>query len=91
MLVHIRYIHSSRSGREIPLHLKHHIVRGAMTHDPQKPRRNRDQQLPTRKGDTIEPATKPERSQGERDRNAPLPEEETYERESEKRTPSDQR
>lgn len=53
-----------------------------MTKDPQPPR-NRDQHVPPRKGDTIEPTTPPERSQGEHKRNAPLPEEETYERESE--------
>jgi hypothetical protein len=54
-----------------------------MTKDPQPPR-NRDKDVPPRKGDTIEPTTPPERSQGDRKRNAPLPEEETYERESEK-------
>jgi hypothetical protein len=69
-------------------HLEHHIIRGdAMTQDPQKPPRNRDQDLPARKGDTMEPITTPERSQGDRERNAPLPEEETYERESGKQTP----
>jgi hypothetical protein len=57
-----------------------------MTKDPQPPR-NRDQDLPPRKGDAIEPTTTPERSQDKPERNAPLPEEETYERESEKRTP----
>lgn len=50
-----------------------------------KPPRNRDKDIPPRKGESIEsPATPergPERGKGERDRNAPLPEEETYERE----------
>lgn len=61
-----------------------------MTRDTKKPTRNRDQELPPRKGDTIgapEPITTPEHGHGdrERDRNAPLPEEETYEREAGKR------
>lgn len=51
-----------------------------MTRDTQKPPRNRDQELPPRKGDSIEHTTPPERGQGEGERNAPLPEEETYER-----------
>lgn len=50
-----------------------------MTRDTQKPPRNRVQELPPRKGDSIEHTTPPERGQGERERNAPLPEEETYE------------
>jgi hypothetical protein len=50
-----------------------------------KPPRNREQDIPPRKGESIE-STVPERGQGEGDRNAPLPEEETYERE-----PRDQR
>ena len=48
--------------------------------------RNRDQDIPPRKGESIE-ATPPERGKGDRDpnaplpdRNAPLPEEESYER-----------
>jgi hypothetical protein len=52
-----------------------------MAMDPQKPPRNRDQEQPPRKGDTIEPTTPVERGQEERERRAPLPEEETYERE----------
>jgi len=50
-----------------------------MTRDTQKPPRNRDQELPPRKRDSIEHTTPPERGQGERERNAALPEEETYE------------
>ena len=61
-----------------------------MTEDPQPPT-NRDQDLPPRKGDTIEPTTTPERSQGKRERNAPLPEEETYERDSENGRRTDKR
>jgi hypothetical protein len=49
--------------------------------DPQKPPRNRDQEQPPRKGDTIEPTIPAEREGDKRERNAPLPEEETYERE----------
>jgi hypothetical protein len=52
-----------------------------MAMDPQKPPRNRDLEQPPRKGDTIEPTTPAERGQDERERRAPLPEEETYERE----------
>ena len=51
-----------------------------MIRDPQKPPRNRDQELPPRKDDSIEHTTPPERGHGEREQNAPLPEEETYER-----------
>jgi hypothetical protein len=51
-----------------------------MTRGPHKPSRNQDQELPPRKGDSIEPAPPPERGHGDRERNAPLPEEETYER-----------
>ena len=58
-----------------------------MKQDFEKPPRNRDQDLPARKGDTIEPRAMPEQSPSKRERNAPLPEEETYERESEERTP----
>jgi hypothetical protein len=64
---------------------EHRMIGDAMTKDPQPPR-NRDQDLPPRKGDTIEPTTTPERSQYKRERDAPLPEEETYERESGRRT-----
>ena len=45
-----------------------------------KPPRNRDQELPPRKGETIEP-TVPEGEGQKRERSGPLPEEETYERE----------
>ena len=62
-----------------------------MTRDPQKPPRNRDQELPPRKGDSIEHTTPPERGQDERERNAPLPEEETYERGTGNRRRGDQR
>jgi hypothetical protein len=43
--------------------------------------RNRDQDLPPRKGDSIESTVPPERGKGERDRHGPLPEEESYEHE----------
>lgn len=57
-----------------------------MKTDPEKPPRNRDQDLPRRKGDSIESTQPAEDRQGEHERNAPVPEEETYERE-----PLDQR
>lgn len=47
-----------------------------------KPPRNRDIEQPRRTGETIQPTMPPERGQNERERNAPLPEEETYERET---------
>jgi hypothetical protein len=50
-----------------------------MTGEP-KPPRNRDQQQPPRKGETIE-STVPEGEGPKRERSGPLPEEETYERE----------
>jgi hypothetical protein len=53
--------------------------------EPKVPR-NRDQDIPPRKGESIESTVPAEREKGERDENAPLPEEETYERE-----PRDQR
>ena len=55
------------------------------TNEPKAPR-NRDQDIPPRKGESIESTVPSERGTGEPDRNAPLPEEETYERE-----PRDQR
>ena len=55
------------------------------TQDPQKPPRNADQDLPRRQGDKIIDTTTEENIPG-RDRNGPVPEEETYERE-----PRDQR
>jgi hypothetical protein len=57
-----------------------------MTNDKKKkPPRNRDQELPRRKGESIESTVGTERGK-DRDRNASLPEEETYER-----TPRNQR
>lgn len=53
-----------------------------MAPKPEKPPRNRDLEQPPRTGETIPPTAPPERDQGERERNAPLPEEETYERET---------
>ena len=61
-----------------------------MKRDPQKPPKNSDQDLPARKGDTIGPTKTPERSQAERERDK-LPEEESYERESEKGRQTDRR
>jgi hypothetical protein len=57
-----------------------------MRNERKKPPRNRDQELPRRKEESIESTVPPEREKNERGRNAPLPEEETYERE-----PRDQR
>ena len=47
-----------------------------------KPPRNRDLEQPRRTGETIQPTVPPEQGQSERERNAPMPEEETYERET---------
>jgi hypothetical protein len=52
-----------------------------MDTDP-KPPRNRDQEQPRREGESIESPTPGESRQGEHERNAPLPEEETYERDT---------
>ena len=55
-----------------------------MTTDPKGQPRNRDQELPRRKGESIDESTVgTERGQGDSssDRNSPLPQEETYERE----------
>jgi hypothetical protein len=52
-----------------------------------KPPRNRDQDLPPRKGDMIERTIPEERDREDRDRNAPVPEEETYEREPRNQRP----
>ena len=53
-----------------------------MESDPKKPPRNRDLEQPRRTGETIQPTMPPERGQNDRERNAPLPEEETYERDA---------
>jgi hypothetical protein len=53
-----------------------------MTEKTRTPPRNRDLEQPRRTGETIQPTVLPERGQSDRDRNAPLPEEETYERET---------
>ena len=47
-----------------------------------KPPRNRDLEQPRRTGETTQPTVPPEQGQSERERNAPIPEEETYERET---------
>jgi hypothetical protein len=52
-----------------------------------RPPRNRDLEQPRRTGETIQPAMPPERGQSERERSEPLPEEETYERETPKPAP----
>jgi hypothetical protein len=54
--------------------------------DPEKPSRNADQDLPKRQGDKIIDTTTEESIPG-RDRNAPVPEEETYEREPRNQRP----
>jgi hypothetical protein len=51
-----------------------------MQPNPDKPPRNRDQEMPKREGDNI-PNTAAEERARDRDRHAPVPEEETYERE----------
>ncbi len=60
-----------------------------MTQEP-KPPRNRDQVLPPRRGDTIESQPTSEREEKQRERDAPIPEEESYERESPTRRNTDQ-
>ena len=50
--------------------------------DTKKPPRNRDLEQPRRTGETVQPTGPPEHGQSERERNAPLTEEETYERET---------
>jgi hypothetical protein len=55
-----------------------------------KPPRNRDIEQPRRTGETIQPPVPPERGKSEPERNAPLPEEETYEREIPNRRHRDQ-
>ena len=52
-----------------------------MARNEPKPPHNRDQDIPPRKGESIESTVPSERGKEDRDRNAPLPEEETYERE----------
>ena len=52
----------------------------------EKPPRNRDQELPPRKGDSVESTVGTGKGK-ERDRNAPLFEEETYEREPRNQRP----
>lgn len=47
-----------------------------------KPPRNRDLEQPRRTGERIQPTVPPRQGQSERERNAPLPEKETYERET---------
>lgn len=53
----------------------------------EKPPRNRDQEVPRRKGESIESTTVESERGNERDRNAPVPEEETYEREPRNQRP----
>jgi hypothetical protein len=57
-----------------------------MTNGPEKKPRNVDQELPRRKGESIESTVGNERG-NERDRNAPVSEEETYEREPRNQRP----
>ena len=49
---------------------------------PERPPRNRDQEIPKREGDDMSKTVADERSR-DRKRDAPLPEEETYERQHE--------
>jgi hypothetical protein len=52
-----------------------------MPTDPTKPR-NHDQELPSRTGEGIESTVPPKQDRKEHREHTPLPEEETYERES---------
>ena len=56
------------------------------TDQTEKPPRNRDQDVPRRKGESIESTVGTGRDK-ERDRNAPVAEEETYEREQRNQRP----
>lgn len=62
-----------------------------MAEKPWKPPRNRDQEQPQRTGETIQPTMPPEQDRSDRERNAPLPEEETYERQTPSRGDRDPR
>ena len=53
-----------------------------MANEPGKPPRNRDLEQPQRTGETIPPTVPSEQGSKKRDRTAPLPEEETYERDT---------
>jgi hypothetical protein len=54
-----------------------------------KPPRNPDQDMPRREGENFPSSLTPETGRTDHDRDAPLPEEETYEREpADKREPS---
>lgn len=79
------WIRRARADRVEPVRSntnRHPVTKeSAMARDPQKPPHNRDQQHPPRKGDTIEPTIPAERGADKPERNAPLPEEEMYERE----------
>lgn len=57
-----------------------------MTNGPEKQPHNVDQELPRRKGESIESTVGNERGR-EHDRNAPVSEEETYEREPRNQRP----
>jgi len=61
----------------------------ASAREPEPPR-NPDLDVPRREGETFPSPTTPETDRTDRDRDAPLPEEETYEREpTERRVPQD--
>ena len=53
-----------------------------MPPDPTKPPRNHDLEIPPRTGEAIESTVPPTRDQKEQRKHPPLPEEDTYERES---------
>ena len=53
-----------------------------MAENMRKPPRNRDLELPRQTGETMQSTTPPERDGSEGERDAPLPEEEAYEREA---------
>jgi hypothetical protein len=58
-----------------------------MSNDRKRKPPNRDQELPHRQGESIESTVGSGRDQDKRERNAPLPEEETYEREPRNQRP----
>jgi len=65
------------------------VMRSDMKRNKTKPARNRDR-VRSRQNEISKPDAIPERNRGERDRNAPLPEEETYEREPRNRSRNEQ-
>jgi hypothetical protein len=69
--------------------LNHVVMRSRMKRETRKPARSRSRER-SRQDEMPKPGGVPERNRGERDRNAPLPEEETYEREPQNRSRNEQ-